>query len=193
MKLPKKILIFLFLVVGTSYLLLPAKVNFPDLPGAVKSIEPGDTIQIANVSAYYTDMARKDVVDFYFDYFSKSKFFNIPLITYKINHPPERIREILRDTQQSTYVEEIVHPFRESVFVNGFEWNNDPFTPPGSREQNILVVNGVTYQFKITIFYQPSFVWQRLVIFYLSFGVGYLLVLEIAKFIKRLSKLNNEL
>ena len=170
---------------GTFYLILPAPKNFPALPGSVKSTEPGDTVQIANVSAYYTDMPRKEAVDFYFRYFSRSPFFNIPLITYKLNHPPERIREVLRDTQQSTFVEEIVHPFRESVFISGFEWNNDPFTPPQSREQFILLVNGKVYQFKVTIFYQESKLWQRLLVFYLTLGGLYFLVLAFKGIYKR--------
>ena len=186
MKLLNKIFLISFITLGTIYLLLPSPDNFPDLPGAVRSTEPGDTVQIENVSAYYTDMPRKEAVDFYFNYFSRSPFLNIPLITYKLNHPPERIREVLRDTQQSTYVEEIVHPFRESFFVNGFEWNNDPFTPAKSREQNIFVVDGKTYQFKVTIFYQKSVVWIRLIIFYLATVLGCLLVKEFGKFIKRL-------
>jgi len=165
LKISKLFFVF-FIILGTLYLVLPAPKDFPDLPGAVKSIEPGDTVQIANVSAYYTDMPRKEAVDFYFKYFSRSPFLGIPLITYKLNHPPERIREVLRDTQQSTYVEELVHPLRESVFVNGFEWNNDPFTPSKSRAKNILIVGGKTYQFKVTIFYQESKIWQRLLIFY---------------------------
>ncbi len=167
-------------------MLLPSPDNFPDLPSAVKSIEPGDTVQVKNVSAYYTDMPRKEAVDFYFNYFSRSPFLNIPLITYKLNHPPERIREVLRDTQQSTYVEEIVHPFRESVFINGFEWNNDPFTLPIRRIKNILIVNGKTYQFKVTLFYQKSAVWIRLIIFYLATGLGCLLTKEGSKLTKRL-------
>lgn len=162
-------------IVGTLYLILPAPKDFPDLPGAVKSTEPGDTVQIANVKAYYTDMSRQEVVDFYENYFSHSPFRGIPLFTYKLNHPPERIREVLRDTQQSTYVEELVHPLRESVFVNGFEWNNDPFTKPAGRIKNILIVNGKTYQFKVTLFYQESQVWQRLLIFYLILSAVYLL------------------
>ena len=167
-------------------MVLPSASDFPDLPGAVKSIEPGDTIQIKNVSAYYTDMPRKDVVDFYFNYFSRSSFLNIPLVTYKLNHPPERIREVLRDTQQSTYVEEIIHPFRDSVFINGFEWDNDPFTPQNRRIKNILIVNGQTYQFKVTTFYQESLVFLRLIVFYLSVGLGCLLVKEAGRLIKKL-------
>lgn len=178
------ILAFLF---GTFYLVLPAPRDFPPFPNSVKSIEPGDTTQIANVSAYYTDVPREEVVDFYFRYFSRSPFLNIPLITYKLNHPPERIREVLRETQQSTYAEEFVHPLRESIFVNGFEWDNDPFTPPKARIKNILIVNGETYQFKVTLFYQESKVWQRLMIFYLIMVMAYLLFLEIKNLIKRLT------
>lgn len=173
---------------GTFYLVLPAPKDFPYLPGSIKSIEPGDTVQIANVSAYYTDMSRKDVVDFYFNYFSKSSFLGIPLITYKLNQPPERIREVLRDTQQSTYVEELVHPFRESVFLNGFEWDNDPFTPPSRRIKNILVVNGKTYQFKVTLFYQESQLWQRLLVFYLSLSVSYFVFLAYQRLFLKFKK-----
>lgn len=182
-----KIFFVLFFFLGTFYLVLPARENFPALPESVESIEPGDTTQIANVSAYYTDTSRKEVVQFYKNYFSRSAFLGIPLITYKLNHPPEKIREVLRDTQQSTFVEEIVHPLRESVFVNGFEWNNDPFTSPEARAANILIVNGKTYQFKITLYYQPSMVWQRLLVFYLTLILIYLLILSYKGIIKRLT------
>ncbi|HUW24326.1 MAG TPA: hypothetical protein VMW04_01730 [Patescibacteria group bacterium] len=175
MKRAGQILFFLIFSIGTIYLVLPAPKDFPPLPSSVKSTEPGDTVQIANVSAYYTDTLRKEVVDFYQDYFSRSPFLDIPLITYKLNHPPERIKEILRETQQTTYVEEFVHPFRESLFVSGFEWDNDPFTRPERRVKNILIVDGKVYQFKVTLFYQESKVWQRLLIFYLTLGVTYLL------------------
>ncbi len=64
----KKLLFIIFLILGTIYLILPAPKNFPYLPNSIKSIEPGDTVQIANVSAYYTDTSRKEVVDYYFNY-----------------------------------------------------------------------------------------------------------------------------
>ena len=181
-----KLLLITLTVIGTFYLVLPASKDFPPLPRSVKSTEPGDTVQIANVSAYYTDMTREEVVKFYYDYFSRSSFLNIPLITYKLNHPPERIREILRDTQQSTFVEEIVHPLRESVFISGFEWDNDPFTPPSRRVKNILIVNGKTYQFKITLFYQESRVWQRLLVFYATLILVYFLFVSFKGFTNRL-------
>jgi len=186
-----KTLFVIAFIVGTVYLILPAPKDFPPLPNSVKSTEPGDTTQIANVSAYYTDMPRKEVVDFYFKYFSCSPFHNIPLITYKLNHPPERIREVLRDTQQSTYVEEIVHPLRESVFISGFGWNNDPFTPPKKRIKNILLINGKTYQFKVTLFYQESKVWSRLVVFYASILCAYLLFISFKNLLGKSPKENS--
>lgn len=181
----KKLFFFLIFILGTVYLCLPAPKNFPDLPNSLRSTEPGDTIQIPGVSAYYTDTSRKEVVDFYFKYFSRSPFLGIPLITYKVNHPPERIREVLRETQQSTYVEEIIHPFRESVFVSGFEWENDPFTPPKSRIKNILLVDGKVYKFKVTLFYQESKLWPRLLIFYLSLFLFYLILEEYSKILTK--------
>lgn len=177
MKILKIILVLLF-VLGHVYLVLPSPFlpqDMPPLPESVRSTEPGDTIQIANVAAYYTDISRKEVVRFYFDQFKKSTLWGLPLITYKLNHPPERIREVLRETQRSTYVEEIVHPLRESLFVSGFEWNNDPFTPPERRIKNILIVNGKTYRFKVTLFYQGSKVWQRVLVWWGIWGLGYLL------------------
>lgn len=183
-----KIFFIILAVLGTCYLVLPAPESFPPLPNSVKSSEPGDTVQIAGVSAYYTDMPRTEVINFYYNYFSRSPFLAIPLITYKLNHPPERIREAIRATQQSTFVEEIVHPLRESVFVNGFEWDNDPFTPPKHRLKNILVVNGKTYQFKITIFYQASHLWQRLLVYYLILAFSYLIILSYKGIVERWKK-----
>lgn len=174
----EKIFFVLAFVLGTFYLVLPSPKSFPYLPNSLKSIEPGDTTQIANASAYYTDLPRKEILDFYTHYFSRSPFLNLPLITYRLNHPPERIREILRETQQSTYVEEIIHPLRESVFISGFEWNNDPFTPPERRIKNVLMIAEKTYRFKVTLFYQESKVWQRLLVFYLSV-TGFFLITKI--------------
>jgi hypothetical protein len=182
------ILFFLVFFLGTVYLVLPAPKDFPSLSPSVKSIEPGDTVQIANVSAYYTDISRQEAVDFYYRYFSRSPLWGIPLPTFKLNHPPERIKEILRKTQQSTYVEEIVHPFRESLFVSGFEWDNDPFTKPARRIKNILIVNGKVYQFKVTLYYQEAKVWQRLLIFYLTLGAIYCLCLAYGGLLQRWQK-----
>jgi len=161
-----KFIAILFFFLGNFYLLLPPPSEIPPLPNSLRSTEPGDTVQIKGVSAYYTDLSRKEIVDFYFKNFSKSSFLGIPLITYKLNHPPERIREVLRPTQFSTYVEEIVHPLRGSLYINGYEWEKDPFTPPKQRVKNILIVNQKVYKCKVTLFVQYSAWWQRLIIWW---------------------------
>jgi len=161
-----KTLVLIVFFLGNLYLLLPPPPELPPLPNSIKSNEPGDTVQIKGVSAYYTDLSRQEVVDFYTKNFSFSSWLKIPLITYRLNHPPERIREVLRPTQFSTYVEEIVHPLRGSLFVNGYEWDNDPFTAPSQRSKNIILVNGKVYQFKVTLFLQYAPWWQRIAVWW---------------------------
>lgn len=180
-----KIIFFTIFLVGNFYLLLPPPAELPPLPESLRSDEPGDTVQIKGVSAYYTDLSRKEVVDFYSQTFSKSSFFNIPLISYRINHPPEKIREVLRTTQFSTYVEEVVHPLRGSLFINGYEWNNDPFTLPEQRNKNIIIVNGKTYRFKITLYLQYSSAWPRVLIWS---GINIAMYLIFVSFQKILQK-----
>lgn len=142
----KKILIVLFClfnIFAITYLISPTP-NLPDLVNSVKSDEPGDTVQLANVSAYYTNMTRTEVMNFYKAYYSGP--FRIIL-----NYPPEKSKEIIKDTIQSYYFQEFVLPFRESLFVNGFEWENDVFTKPEKRIVNKLLFKGKEYKAKITI------------------------------------------
>lgn len=169
------IITIIIFILGNLYLILPSPAELPSLPDSIRSTEPGDTTQIPGVSAYYTDLPRKTVVDFYTKAFSRSSFLEIPLLGYRLNHPPERIREVLRETQQSTYVEEVVHPLRESLFINGFEWANDPFTRPSGRVKNATTINGKTYKCKVTLFYQGSKIWQRLLVFWGIYLAGFLI------------------
>jgi len=170
---------FLFLIF--VYLLLPPPLEIPPLPESLKSTEPGDTIQIPGVSAYYTNLPRQEVLDFYQKNFSKSRFLGIPLLTYRLNHPPEYARQVIRDTQQSSYLEEIVHPLRESLFVNGYEWENDPFTPPASRSQYRMVINGKEFKCKVTI--RPFFsnLWARVIVFIGIITISFLIIKELLK------------
>jgi hypothetical protein len=142
----KKIIIVLFClfnICAIVYLISPTP-NIPDLVNSVKSDEPGDTVQIKNVSAYYTNMTRTEVMNFYQAYYSGP--FRII-----INYPPEKSKEIIRDTIQSYYFEEFVLPFKESLYINGFEWENDVFTKPEQRIKNKLIFQGKEYKAKITI------------------------------------------
>jgi len=156
------------------YLVLPApSLPPPDLPNSIKSTEPGDTIQIPNTAGYFTDKTRKESLDYYTNYFSSNMFFKVPFLTYRLNYPPEFAKEVFVSTKQSYYLEEIVHPLRESMFVNGFEWQNDVFTSLEGREKNKIVVNDKVWLSKVSLrwFYSSPLV--RLTIFWSSWLLFY--------------------
>ncbi|MDD2482649.1 MAG: hypothetical protein PHE32_02230 [Candidatus Shapirobacteria bacterium] len=161
----KKILIALlclFNIFAIVYLVSPTP-TLPDLVNSVRSDEPGDTIQLKNVSAYYTNMTRTEVMNFYKAYYSGS--FRII-----INHPPEKAKEIIRDTIQSYYFEEYVLPFKESLYINGFEWENDVFTLPEKRIKNKLIFKDKEYKAKITIKTIPTSIPKRITAFLFTEG-----------------------
>jgi hypothetical protein len=158
-----KIFIFLLLILNifaVLYLISPTP-QLLDLPNSVKSKEPGDTIQIPHVSAYYTNLSRADVMNFY-----KSNY--LGLFRINLNHPPEKARTIIKDTIQSYYFEELVLPFKESLFINGFEWQNDVFTKPEKRIKNKLIYEGKEYSAKITLRTFPTSIPKRLVSFFFT-------------------------
>ena len=167
-----KFLFFAFGVIFSLYLILPGpSLPPPDLPDSLKSDEPGDTIQLTNVSAYYTEKDRKSVIRFYQDYFSRSSFLNFPLLTINLNHPPELAKTIIKDTMQTYYLEELIHPFRESLFINGFEWENDVFTPVGKRAKNKMIYRGIVWPAKITLKWSTSGTIARVAIFWFSWSL----------------------
>lgn len=178
----------IWLIIGiliSVYLVLPSpKLPPPDLPESLKSTEPGDTVQLPRIAAYFTDKTRNEVLDFYTHYFSRSPFLGLPLPTYRLNHPPEYGKQVVRETTRSYYLEEIVHPFRESFFVNGFEWKNDVFTPPEKRVKNKILVGGRVWQAKITLRWFPSRVGARLATFWLAWIVLFIVLKEWGKELK---------
>lgn len=120
----KKLGLGIFLIAGILffiYLILPSPPPPPSLPDSVKSTEPGDTIQVPRVSAYYSQHPRSFVTKYYQDQFSKTRPLGIKIPSYRLNHPPEYSRDKIRDQLQSSYFEEIVYPFRGSLFINGWE------------------------------------------------------------------------
>jgi len=152
------LIIFNLLVV--VYLVWPIS-KIPDLTNSVKSNLPGDTVQIPNVSGYFTNMSRSEVINFY-----KSNYPS--LLRINLNHPPEKAKEIIVDTIQSYYFEEFVLPFKESLYVNGFEWENDVFTKPEKRLKNRLEYEGKEYKSKITIRTFPVSIPKRLISFFIT-------------------------
>jgi len=154
----KKIFLIIFVIFNIfalTYLLLPTP-TLKDLPNSVKSNEPGDTIQLKNVSAYYTNLTRTEVMNFYRSIYT-GLFFT------RLNHPPELAKIIFRDTTQSYYLEEFHLPFKESLYINGYEWENDVFTKPEKRIKNKLIYEKIEYKAKVTLKVIPTSIPRRLI------------------------------
>jgi len=171
------VLVCLFNIFAIVYLISPTP-NLPDLVNSIKSDEPGDTIQLKNVSAYYTNMTRTEVMNFYKAYYSGP--FRIIL-----NHPPERSKEIIKDTIQSYYFEEYVLPFKESLYINGFEWENDVFTIQEKRVKNKLIFKDKEYKAKITIKTIPTSTPKRVVSFLFTEATLFFALLTYKSFFKK--------
>lgn len=155
--------LFIYLL-GVVYLLLPGP-NLPELEPALRSTEPGDTWQIPGVWAYYTDLSRRESVDFFEKAFSHSSFLGIPLLTFRLNHPPEYARETIRQTQQSNFYEELIHPLRESLFVNGWIPSEDEVYLAQAKDPiTFFEIEGKHYNAKITLYHVKSPVWARLLV-----------------------------
>lgn len=137
--------------------------NFPkSLPNAVQSEEEGDNEDI-NRRAYFTDFTREEVIEFYKKDFSVS-FFNFEPL--RLNYPPEDSQTLIRDQTRSTFLEELVYPMRESIFINGFE-------PKDPKDE--IWYKGIHYRQKIIIRYVPSLFIPRLVIGMATVFASYLL------------------
>ncbi len=150
------------------YLLLPSPEISP-LPNSFKSTEPGDTGQIPGVvAAYYTNLSREEIVDFYQKSLARSSFLSLPLVTLRLNHPPEYAREIVIETLHSDFFEEVVHPLRESVFINGWTPKEDKEYQRKAKPLYEFDREGKSYQTKVTLYLVPSQPSMRLVIFHLA-------------------------
>jgi hypothetical protein len=153
-----KAILILVLVVFLGYLVLPNP-DFPiPPPDSLQSKEPGDS-ETPLRRAYFTDYNREEVMVWYKKQLGKSVLTGIWLPTYRLNYPPEEAQTIIRDQTRSTFLEEVVHPFRESVFVNGFE----PTNP-----KDAVIIEGRHFRQKIIIRYVPSSPAVRVVIFVLT-------------------------
>lgn len=141
MKILMKIGYIIFSFIFLFYILLPNP-SFPaPLRDSLQSQEPADT-ETPLRRAYFTDATRVEVLYYYQKSLQKDDFFNFTLPTYRLNYPPEEAQVLIRDQTRSTFLEEIVHPFRGSLFVNGFE--------PKENKDNIFV-GGKKWNQKITL------------------------------------------
>lgn len=142
---------------GVMYVTAPSPV-VPDLPEALKSDEPGDTWQNKDTKAFFTDWSREQVISYYRQNF-RLKIFGIDIPNLRLNYRPEDTGTYVRKHIDSYYLEEIVIPLRESVFINGWDPKNSPTLSHLSaqeREKIIIVINGKQFQSKITLKWYQS-------------------------------------
>lgn len=146
MKITVKYVYIITSIIFLFYLLLPNP-DFPEqLPDSIQSFEPAD-IETPLRRGYYTNMTRDEVMSFFYNRSKLSKFFNIPLPTYRLNYPPEEAQTLIRDQTRSTFLEEIVHPFRESFFINGFEPKED---------KDMIFIDARKWRQKVIVKYVPN-------------------------------------
>lgn len=174
------IIAFLIYFIGLVYLVLPSP-KYPDLTGATRSDQEGDTWQHPDQKGFYTQLDRPSVLhDIQSQFSLKLAGINIP--SYRLNYPPEEVAIYVREQIQSYYLEEIVYPFRESLFVNGWEPKKSPINAK-LLPQDIpdIVYNGASYSGKVTLKPTNSAVWSRILIWTLSFPVLYVTYLSLQK------------
>jgi hypothetical protein len=144
-----------FCIVTLLYLALP-NFSFPNPPpDALQSKELADT-ETPLRRAYFTNYTREQVLDWYKKEFERSNFLGIKLPTYLLNYPPEDAQTIIRDQTRSTFLQEVVHPFRESVYINGFK---------PVQANDAIFIEGKSWVQKITVRFVPSSIFIRIGIF----------------------------
>lgn len=159
--------LYIFFSIGyLSYLSLPTP-QFPLPPvDAIQSEEPAD-VENSLRRAYFTDSTREEVINSYKNQLEHAPFMKLfTLPTYRLNYPPEEAYGIIRDQTRSTFLEEIVHPFRESLFINGFE---------PKLEKDAITIDDKRWRQKITVRWVPSSLFARLSIGVLTLFCIYLL------------------
>lgn len=168
---------------GIIYLTLPSP-SLPDLDNSVRSTEEGDTIQHPDQKAFYTNVERKDVIKE-----MQSKFVvkigNFVIPSMRLNYRPEETKEFVREQTPSSYLEEIVYPFRESLFVNGFEPANSPIYRNWAAKDVPKVIHlQVNYFGKVTLRPVYSPIWARVLVWTLIFPSIYFVFLSLKRSIR---------
>lgn len=140
----------------------PGKISdFKPLPSSIKSRLEGDTIQIPNVAGYFSDNFRQTVTSFYkLNYWQKTL---LPFPPIRLNHPPEYSFVTIKKHTETTYLEELVYPLRDSLYVNGFE----PFYEDGKPKfwgSTKFEVDGQSFYTKATLRFYPSHFLVRIIV-----------------------------
>lgn len=140
----------------------PSKVSdFHTLPNSDKSTLEGDTIQIPNVSAYFSNSYRNFVTSFY--RFNYQQDIHLPFPPLRLNHPPEFSWNVIKRHTDSTYLEEFVYPLRDSLYVNGFEPFYEDGTPKFWGSTKLNQGDNLWYT-KTTLRFYPSNILVRVLV-----------------------------
>jgi len=165
MKTLVKIVFALFGICLLVYLVRPAP-HFPNtLWDYISSTEPADK-ETPLRRGYYTNLTREQLMSHYAKEFGWGE---------RLNYPPEEAQTIIRDQTKATFLEEIVHPMRESIFVAGNELGPN---------QGSFVVDGKEFKQKVIVRYVPSNVFIRLLIGLSTLGLIWILGSEWVKTVK---------
>jgi len=169
----KALVIFSVLVylAGIYYLTQPDPV-LPDLDQTVRSDEPGDTWQNPDQKAFYTFRDnRPEILGELTQKFSQGLVGNL---TYRLNYRPEEAQELVRDQLRSYYLEEVIHPLRESMFINVWQPAVAPSLDEDQREAEQMSFGGIHYPVKVTLKPLASPAWARLLVWTAIFPAAYL-------------------
>lgn len=167
-----------FSVLFLYYLCLPTLELPLPLPGSAKSREPAD-IALAYRPAYFTHLNRQQTMEYYSSHFSLVLFNNLRIRGYRLNYPPEDSSIWVRPHVYSSYLEEIVYPFRESLFINGFH---------PTLAKDAIWNDGVNYDEKIILKHVSSPLGIRLALGLLTLGLLFLTTKQLVGICKVLLK-----
>lgn len=143
-------------------------------PDALLSTEPADSESPLRRS-YFTNYTRDQVIEHYKAHFDRA-------IMLRLNYPPEDAQVIIRDQTRSYYLEELVHPLRESLFINGFV---------AQSEKDDIWINGVHWEQKITIKYVLGSRSWRIIVGVLIVMISYVIIMQYINEIVKVKKSND--
>lgn len=172
---------WVFSILLLIYLILPGPGdinNFAALSNSYKSWLSGDTVQIPNVVAYFSNNFRKYVTNFYYWEYRKNTYFPLPPI--RLNYPPEYAFNAIKTNTDSTYLEEFVYPLRDSLFVNGFEPFLENGKPRYSGAVKFFLPNKEWVATKVTLRYYPSTILSRIIL-WIGINLAVLFIINLTK------------
>jgi hypothetical protein len=164
----KKLVKILFIFTGIAllvYLAWPAPAFPTTLWDFQPSSEPADKESPLR-RGYYTNLTREQLMSHYSKEFGWGE---------RLNYPPEDAQTIIRDQTKATFLEEIVHPMRESLYIAG----NVLGPNEGSFE-----VNGKEFKQKVIVRYVTSNNFVRVLIGLSTMGLIWILASEWVKTVK---------